>query len=127
LCSGPQQVRALDLSEPSSALEKLLSFLECSFKGGTDVDQPLELALERLKGEEWQAADILMVTDGEIPRPRQRLLDDLKRFNADLGLEVHGLLVGKDVTEPMKELCTQLHQFKSWSAVGSTSAGTYGW
>ena len=48
--SGPGQVRALDLSEPEFALEKLLDFLECSFNGGTDVDQPLELALERLKG-----------------------------------------------------------------------------
>jgi uncharacterized protein with von Willebrand factor type A (vWA) domain len=48
--SGPGQVRALDLSEPQVALEKLLDFLECSFQGGTDVDQPLELALERLNG-----------------------------------------------------------------------------
>lgn len=126
-CSGPRQVRALDLSDPDTALEKLLSFLEGSFNGGTDVDQPLELALQRLKGEEWNAADILMVTDGEIPRPRQSLLDDLKRCNEDLGLEVHGLLVGKNITEPMEELCTQLHQFKSWSVLGSSSGGAYGW
>lgn len=47
--SGPGDVRALDLSEPQEGLEKLLDFLECSFNGGTDVDRPLELALERLK------------------------------------------------------------------------------
>lgn len=66
-----------------------------------------------------------MVTDGEIPRPRESLLEDLKRCNEDLGLEVHGLLVGNEITPQMKDLCTQLHLFKSWSAVGVSS--TYGW
>jgi hypothetical protein len=66
-----------------------------------------------------------MVTDGEIPRPREDLLEDVRYMHDDLGLEVHGLLVGNDITPPMKALCTQLHLFKSWSAVGVGS--TYGW
>lgn len=67
-----------------------------------------------------------MVTDGEIPRPRDSLLEDVQRLNEDLGLEVHGLLVGSDITPPMRDLCTQLHLFKSWNAVGVNSSG-YGW
>jgi uncharacterized protein with von Willebrand factor type A (vWA) domain len=69
-------------------------------------------------GEEWQAADILMVTDGEIPRPRESLLKNVQRLHEDLGLEVHGLLVGNDITPPMEDLCTHLHLFQSWSTVG---------
>ena len=62
-----------------------------------------------------------MVTDGEIPSPDDDILRRLKMANEDLGLEVHGLLVGRNVTDPMKQLCTHLHVFKSWSAVGGDS------
>ena len=64
-------------------------------------------------------ADILMVTDGEIPRPCEWVKKDLKAAVDDLGLEVHGLLVGQqDTTLAMQDICTHLHVFKSWSAVG---------
>jgi uncharacterized protein with von Willebrand factor type A (vWA) domain len=35
------------------SLDKLLDFLSCSFQGGTDVDKPLQLSLERLQKDEW--------------------------------------------------------------------------
>ena len=64
-------------------------------------------------------ADILMVTDGEIPRPSEWVKKDLKAAVDDLGLEIHGLLVGQqDTTPAMQDICTHLHVFKSWSAVG---------
>ncbi len=62
-------------------------------------------------------ADILMVTDGEIPMPNEAVLTGLKTMQDELGLEVHGLLVSKNITEPMRQLCTHLHLFKSWGAV----------
>lgn len=115
-------------------------------------------------------ADILMVTDGEIPSPDENILSTIKAMHEDIGLEVHGLIVasqvgergggalrvppwgedgpdgalvgiwqgalrsgliegtipslalllfcGLQVSEPMKKLCTHLHVFKSWTAVG---------
>jgi hypothetical protein len=62
-------------------------------------------------------ADILMVTDGEIPAPSEAILQRLAAARKSLGLEVHGLLVGSTVTPPMQALCTHLHIFKSWSTV----------
>ena len=59
-----------------------------------------------------------MVTDGEIPAPSPEILSALRTAHEELGLEVHGLLVGRNVTPPMQELCTHLHVFRSWSAVG---------
>lgn len=61
-----------------------------------------------------------MVTDGEIPSPNEDILSRLRVAQEDLGLQVHGLLVGRNITEPMKQLCTNLHVFKSWSAVEGT-------
>lgn len=62
-----------------------------------------------------------MVTDGEIAPPNQKLLDDLAAAHDELGLEVHGLLVSSQVSDSMQQLCTHLHVFKSWSAVGAES------
>ena len=59
-----------------------------------------------------------MVTDGEIPTPSEEILDRLAAARGTLGLEVHGLLVGRAVTPPMEALCSHLHLFKSWSVVG---------
>jgi uncharacterized protein with von Willebrand factor type A (vWA) domain len=116
--SGPGDVMDLELGNDSASMNRLLNFLTMSFSGGTDVDAPLALSLERLTREEWGLADILMVTDGEIPSPNEDILKKLELATETMGLEVHGLLVGRNVTEPMKELCTHLHVFKSWSAVG---------
>ncbi|KAL4527328.1 hypothetical protein Ndes2526B_g08972 [Nannochloris sp. 'desiccata'] len=116
--SGPGDVMDLELGNDSASMLRLLNFLTMSFSGGTDVDAPLALSLERLTREEWELADILMVTDGEIPSPNEDILNRLELATETMGLEVHGLLVGRNVTEPMKQLCTHLHVFKSWSAVG---------
>ena len=59
-----------------------------------------------------------MVTDGEIPDPSDVLVAKIKQLAVDAGLEVHGLLVAPQVSEAMKKLCTDLHVFKSWTAVG---------
>lgn len=47
------QVQELELSVDMKSLDKLLEFLSCSFSGGTDVDRPLQLSLERLQKDEW--------------------------------------------------------------------------
>jgi uncharacterized protein with von Willebrand factor type A (vWA) domain len=114
--SGPENVMELELDVGPESISKLLSFLTMSFSGGTDVDAPLALSLERLGREEWNLADILMVTDGEIPHPNEDILRKLNVAKEDMGLSVHGLLVGR-VTEPMQEICTDIHVFKSWNVV----------
>lgn len=64
-----------------------------------------------------------MVTDGEIPQPSEEILSRLAAAHDTLGLEVHGLLVGRNVTPPMQKLCTHLHVFKSWSVVAPQGGG----
>lgn len=71
-------------------------------------------------------ADILMVTDGEIPTPSDWVKRDLKKAVEEKGLEVHGLMVGQqDSTPAMEQFCTHLHVFKSWSAVGGKRSYWY--
>jgi uncharacterized protein with von Willebrand factor type A (vWA) domain len=120
--SGPEQVQELELGVDAASLARLLDFLAGSFNGGTDVDAPLQKSLERLERDpEWRQADVLMVTDGEVAPPSEELLGKLGRAKAELGLEVHGLVVSSQKSEAMEALCTRVHTFKSWSAVGAES------
>lgn len=58
--SGPGDVMELELSIDPKSMPKLLSFLSMSFSGGTDVDAPLALSLERLGREEWKLVCFLV-------------------------------------------------------------------
>jgi uncharacterized protein with von Willebrand factor type A (vWA) domain len=63
-------VAECELGDDAQGLSQLLTFLAFSFRGGTDVAAPLRAALERLTTEDtWASADILMVSDGELPTP----------------------------------------------------------
>ena len=43
----------LELGADAASFAALLAFLACGFGGGTDVDAPLALCLERVASEEW--------------------------------------------------------------------------
>jgi uncharacterized protein with von Willebrand factor type A (vWA) domain/MoxR-like ATPase len=103
-----------------NGIRRLLEFLSYSFGGGTDVTGALKFAISSLdenglKDDLLSAADILLVTDGEIPDPPvaddvMSSLDDLKLKR---GVEVHGLLIGKSESTPLSRLCTHTHDFLS--------------
>lgn len=49
----------MELGVDSRSMMKLLEFLQYSFGGGTDVDRPFELALDRLEKAHWsQVSDL---------------------------------------------------------------------
>lgn len=62
-------------------------------------------------------ADILMVTDGEIPPPSEHVASRLKEAKESLGLEVHGLLVGRHASDALAEFASHIHTFKAWDSV----------
>ena len=61
-----------------------------------------------------------MVTDGEIPDADQGIQQRLKKASEDLGLKVHGLLVGsREDSSAIGKFCTNVHHFTAWNAVES--------
>jgi MoxR-like ATPase len=121
------------LSADVKGIQRLLDFLSFSFGGGTDVTGALKLAIQKLQGESaaggssgrqhpdgggddgrsMDAADILLVTDGEIPDPpvSAEVMESLNRIRQNKGVQVHGLLVGRTESKPLERLCTQTHDF----------------
>ena len=55
---GPQDVKELELKVDTASLLELLNFMRYSFGGGTDVDRPLELSLDRLEQRDWSQVGI---------------------------------------------------------------------
>ena len=51
--------------------------------------------------------------------PKEQLLSDLGACRAELGLKVHALLVGQSSNPAVDALASEVHIFRSWSAVES--------
>lgn len=54
------QVNELELAVDARSMSNLLDFLRHSFGGGTDVDRPLELSLQRLESQGWEQVRLLL-------------------------------------------------------------------
>jgi len=101
------------ISCDAQGLQRLLDFLSNSFEGGTDVTGALKHAMSTLGTDAMAAADVLLLTDGELPNPpvSGSVLESLQRLRQRTGMEVHGLLVGKSESAPLEQLCSQTHNF----------------
>ena len=101
------------ITADAGGVKRLLNFLSHSFGGGTDVTGALKFAMRSLESEIMSEADILLVTDGEIPNPpvSDELLEALDRLKLQRGVEMHGLLVGKNESKPLSRICTKTHNF----------------
>lgn len=106
------EVKEMGLTPDKAGLEQMLLFLSMSFGGGTDVEGPLNMALERSDEKQWQQADILLVSDGEfsVSSGLSRKISNRKELR---GMSVHGVVIG-DSLSPMDKICEPLHQFSSW-------------
>ena len=80
----------LELGTDPASMRRLLTFLTMTFNGGTDVDAPLALSLERVGREGWNlvrpargpgwgggASDTVLVHAlvSQVGRARRRLID----------------------------------------------------
>ncbi|KAL7570304.1 hypothetical protein ACA910_017154 [Epithemia clementina (nom. ined.)] len=119
-------IEATSLSANADGIQSLLNFLSNSFGGGTDVTGALKFAIDALDSDIMSAADILLVTDGEIPDPpvSQSMMESLDFLKLRKGVEVHGLLVGKSESNPLSRLCTKVHNFLNGYDMFAPSRGS---
>jgi uncharacterized protein with von Willebrand factor type A (vWA) domain len=98
---------------PAAGLDALLELLGQSFDGGTDVQAPIERAVQRLHEQRWSSADLLIVSDGEFGCTPATLaqLDEARRT---LGLRVQGILVGDRETLGLLDTCDQVYWLRDW-------------
>ena len=121
---GHDEVIERELTLDADGLAHLLDVMGQSFDGGTDVQTPLEVAIDRVQDTGWEDADILIVSDGEFG-VTHTMLARLRDAKARLGLRVHGILIGDRETVGLAEVCDTLHWVREWRrhATGGTVVG----
>ena len=133
--AGPKEVKELELGMDPDSIERLLSFLEATFNGGSNFSSPIEACLKKLSQAQWANSDILIVSDGELRQPKHEIMRSLSGSKEKLGLRVHGLILGapdedQKRADPavLRSLCTQIvpntgktetliHNFEDWKSV----------
>jgi uncharacterized protein with von Willebrand factor type A (vWA) domain len=131
---GPDEIVERELSgrdhsgDPAGrqGLAALLDLMGQSFDGGTDVQGPIERAIERVHQARWASADLLIVSDGEFGCTPETLaqLDDARDR---LGLRVQGVLVGDRETMGLMEVADHIFWVRDWRRHGGgpVKAGSF--
>jgi uncharacterized protein with von Willebrand factor type A (vWA) domain len=110
---GPGELVERDHSDGAQGLAHTLALMGQAFDGGTDVQTPIERAVDCVHQAGWQGADLLIVSDGEFGCVRSTL-ERLDAARESLGLHVQGVLVGDRETMGLLEVCDAIHWVRDW-------------
>ena len=72
----------------------------------------------------WALADILIVSDGEFG-VTPATLAALRACKAELGLRVHGILIGDRETIGLLEVCDAIHWVRDWRRYAAHPGAAY--
>ncbi len=118
---GPGELIERDLAAADDGLKATLELMAQAFDGGTDVQTPIERAIDCVHEAAWQGSDLLIVSDGEFGCVRATL-DRLQRAREQLGLHVQGVLVGDRETMGLLEVCDAIAWVRDWRRHTDASA-----
>jgi uncharacterized protein with von Willebrand factor type A (vWA) domain len=121
---GPGELIERDLGDAHSGLSSILDLMGQAFDGGTDVQAPIERALDVIADAAWTGADLLIVSDGEFGC-RRATLDALDRARRELGLQVQGVLVGDRETMGLLEVCDVIVWLRDWRRHGDDESDAH--
>jgi uncharacterized protein with von Willebrand factor type A (vWA) domain len=110
---GPGEVVEATLDATRGGLDALLGFMGQAFDGGTDVQTPIERAVELVHRRGWSSADLLIVSDGEFGCT-PATLGLVGAARRELGLRVQGVLVGDRETMGLLDLCDHILWMRDW-------------
>lgn len=122
---GPGELLERDLTIAQAGLGPLLELMDLAFDGGTDIQTPIERAIECVHEAAWRCTDLLVVSDGEfgcVPHTLQRLDEARERH----GLRVQGILVGDRETLGLLEVCDAIHWVRDWRRYAEAAQGADG-
>jgi len=96
-------IKTINLSDLANSMDKVVEFLSMSFDGGTDVTPALSEAVDMLQTNEYQDADVLMVSDFVMFSIRKDILERIKR-EQHKGTCFHSLTIANKVMQPNPEV-----------------------
>ncbi len=88
-------VKTLDLYNIAESIDEIAAFLQMSFFGGTDATLALYEALRQLESENYEDADILMVSDFIMYKLGDDVQAQIKHYQVNKNTQFHALAIGK--------------------------------
>jgi uncharacterized protein with von Willebrand factor type A (vWA) domain len=89
-------IKTLDLHNIADSVDEIAQFLRMSFYGGTDASLALNEAVRQLKGNDYEDADVLMVSDFIMYKVDEDILKEIRYFQQNKGTQFHSLTLSKD-------------------------------
>ncbi|MEM9835442.1 MAG: VWA domain-containing protein [Bacteroidota bacterium] len=89
-------IKTVDLLDVANSLEEVAKFLQMSFYGGTDASLALYEALRQLKTNDYEDADVLMISDFVMYKIDRDVLADIAHFQQNKNTEFHSLALSAE-------------------------------
>jgi len=87
-------VKTLDLYNIAESIDAIAAFLQMSFYGGTDATLALYEAMKQLETENYEDADILMVSDFVMYKLEADVKQQIKHYQFNKNTQFHALSIG---------------------------------
>ena len=88
-------VQTLDLYNIAESIEEIASFLQMSFNGGTNANLALRTAMHQLETENYEDADILMVSDFIVHKLGDDIQNLIRHNQLNKNTQFHALGIGR--------------------------------
>ncbi|MEM1328452.1 MAG: VWA domain-containing protein [Bacteroidota bacterium] len=89
-------IETLDLFDISNNLDSIAKFLNMSFYGGTDISLPLYEALRQLQGNDYEDADVLVISDFIMYKIDEDVLQQVRFQQQNKNTQFHSLTLSKE-------------------------------
>ena len=87
-------IQTLDLYDIANSIDDIATFLQMSFYGGTDATLALYEAIRQLNSNEYEDADVLMVSDFIMHKLDDDILQRITYYQQNKGTQFHCLTLG---------------------------------
>jgi uncharacterized protein with von Willebrand factor type A (vWA) domain len=89
-------IQTLDLYDIANSVDDIANFLRISFYGGTNASLALYEAIRQLQGNDYEDADVLMVSDFIMYKLEDDVLKQIRYFQQNKGTQFHSLTLSDE-------------------------------
>jgi uncharacterized protein with von Willebrand factor type A (vWA) domain len=92
-------VKTYDLYNITESIDEVASFLQMTFNGGTNANLALYSAMRQLETENYEDADVLMVSDFVVYKLNDDIQDMIKHNQMNRNTQFHALAIGSQYND----------------------------
>lgn len=97
-------IQTLDLQDIANSIDDIAAFLNKSFYGGTDATLALYEAIRQLGSNDYEDADVLMVSDFIMSKLDTQVVEQLRYHQQNRNTQFHCLILGDEANENVLEM-----------------------